>query len=124
LVEAAASFTTFDQPRNRKKKTANQHHGGGNCLAGETFLFTSALAEITSSESFLSREGTAASPTLGCRAHNFGQLLMSGCINHGLEQRSSAEVSTSFPVISNKYRNQMLGHEFAEMKSPPAPQSR
>ena len=56
--------------------------GGGSSFTVEIFLFTSALAEIASSESFLPGEGTAASPMLGCCARNFGQLLMSARRKH------------------------------------------
>jgi hypothetical protein len=44
--------------------------GGGHSFTLEIFLFTSTQAEITSSKDFRPREGTVASPALGCRAHS------------------------------------------------------
>jgi hypothetical protein len=59
-------------------------------------FFVIAVQRSHPPESFLSRESTAAYPALGCRARNFGQLLMSVRRKHPFTQASRCKVPDSY----------------------------
>jgi hypothetical protein len=60
---AVNSFDTWSDEQNNRQPAS----GGGYPFTVEILLFTSALAEITSSRTLVLEKGTVASPSLGCR---------------------------------------------------------
>jgi len=59
----------------------------------ENFVFTSALCRDHILRNFRPGEGTVASPALGCRARNSGQLLISARKNDTFVRPSSVQAT-------------------------------